>query len=67
MRVREERKLSHRRRTEEEATGGPGAGTDASRATDLRDEIDDLLGEIDGFLEENAEEFVKGYVQKGGE
>ncbi|NIA24623.1 MAG: ubiquitin-like protein Pup [Gammaproteobacteria bacterium] len=31
------------------------------------DEIDDLLGEIDEVLEENAEEFVKNYVQKGGE
>lgn len=30
-------------------------------------EIDDLLDEIDGVLEENAEEFVKGYVQKGGQ
>lgn len=28
---------------------------------------DDLLDEIDGVLEENAEEFVKSYVQKGGE
>lgn len=30
-------------------------------------EIDDLLDEIDDVLEENAEEFVKNYVQKGGE
>ena len=29
--------------------------------------IDDLLDEIDSVLEENAEEFVKNYVQKGGE
>jgi ubiquitin-like protein Pup len=29
--------------------------------------IDDLLDEIDDVLEENAEEFVRGYVQKGGE
>ncbi|AKK03137.1 ubiquitin-like protein Pup [Corynebacterium epidermidicanis] len=28
---------------------------------------DDLLDEIDGLLENNAEEFVKSYVQKGGE
>ena len=31
------------------------------------DEIDELLDEIDTVLEENAEEFVKNYVQKGGE
>lgn len=30
-------------------------------------QIDDLLDEIDSVLEENAEEFVKNYVQKGGE
>lgn len=30
-------------------------------------ELDELLDEIDGVLEENAEEFVKNYVQKGGE
>lgn len=30
-------------------------------------DVDDLLDEIDGVLEENAEEFVKNYVQKGGE
>ena len=29
--------------------------------------IDDLLDEIDSVLEENAEEFVKNYVQKGGQ
>ena len=29
--------------------------------------IDDLLDEIDSVLEENAEEFVRNYVQKGGE
>lgn len=28
---------------------------------------DDLLDEIDGLLETNAEEFVRSYVQKGGE
>lgn len=28
---------------------------------------DDLLAEIDGLLENNAEEFVRSYVQKGGE
>lgn len=31
------------------------------------DEVDDLLDEIDDVLEENAEEFVSQYVQKGGQ
>ena len=30
-------------------------------------EVDDLLDEIDEVLESNAEEFVRSYVQKGGE
>jgi ubiquitin-like protein Pup len=33
----------------------------------LKDELDKLLDAIDAVLETNAEEFVKGYVQKGGE
>jgi prokaryotic ubiquitin-like protein Pup len=33
----------------------------------LKADIDDLLDEIDEVLEDNAEEFVRSYVQKGGE
>jgi ubiquitin-like protein Pup len=33
----------------------------------LTDDVDDILDEIDTVLEANAEEFVRGYVQKGGE
>ena len=38
-----------------------------TRGDEVTDKIDDLLDEIDSVLEENAEEFVKNYVQKGGE
>ena len=31
------------------------------------DDLDDLLDEIDELLEENAEDFVRSYVQKGGQ
>jgi ubiquitin-like protein Pup len=34
---------------------------------DMRNEMDEILEEIDEVLEENAEEFVAGYVQKGGQ
>lgn len=30
-------------------------------------DVTDLLDEIDSVLEQNAEEFVKSFVQKGGE
>lgn len=33
----------------------------------LKAEIDQLLDEIDEVLEDNAEEFVRSYVQKGGQ
>jgi ubiquitin-like protein Pup len=33
----------------------------------LKAELDDLLDEIDEVLEDNAEEFVRSYVQKGGQ
>ena len=38
-----------------------------ARGQELKEDIDDLLDEIDSVLEENAEEFVRNYVQKGGE
>ena len=38
-----------------------------NRGEDVTEKIDDLLDEIDTVLEENAEEFVKNYVQKGGQ
>lgn len=37
------------------------------RVEQIGEDVDDLLDEIDAVLEENAEEFVRGYVQKGGE
>jgi ubiquitin-like protein Pup len=39
----------------------------AGSAEEVSERIDDLLDEIDTVLEENAEEFVKNYVQKGGQ
>jgi ubiquitin-like protein Pup len=33
----------------------------------LADDVDALLDDIDGVLEQNAEQFVRQYVQKGGQ
>ena len=33
----------------------------------LKAELDDLLDEIDEVLETNAEDFVRSFVQKGGQ
>jgi len=42
-------------------------GAVSERGEELKAEMDDLLDEIDEVLETNAEEFVKSYIQKGGQ
>jgi prokaryotic ubiquitin-like protein Pup len=39
----------------------------AERHKEMTEDVDSLLDEIDEVLEENSEEFVRQYVQKGGE
>ena len=50
----------------EEAEAG-GTQKLAKKGKELKEEMDALVDEIDEVLEENAEEFVKNYVQRGGE
>jgi len=47
--------------TVEESTANTEAGDK------IKAELDELLDEIDDVLETNAEEFVKSYIQKGGQ
>ncbi len=54
-------------RAKEPQASEDAATTKAEEADELTERIDDLLDEIDTVLEENAEEFVKNYVQKGGQ
>lgn len=39
----------------------------SERGQNIQEKIDDLLDEIDDVLENNAEEFVASYVQRGGQ
>ncbi len=39
----------------------------AERKESLDNDVDDILDEIDDVLESNAEDFVKSFIQKGGE
>ena len=39
----------------------------SKKGEELKEDMDSLMDEIDSVLEENAEEFVKNYVQRGGE
>ncbi len=50
---------------EDEGTGTEAAGQE--RREKLGEDVDAILDEIDDVLEENAEDFVRAYVQKGGQ
>jgi ubiquitin-like protein Pup len=55
-----------RKRSSDETSEDVEVEVDEATEADLG-AVDDLLDEIDSVLEENAEEFVKNYVQKGGQ
>lgn len=38
-----------------------------SSSSDIDADVDSILDEIDGVLEVNAEDFVRSFVQKGGQ
>jgi ubiquitin-like protein Pup len=53
--------------TETETEIAEPAPATSERGDKIKAELDDLLDEIDEVLEDNAEEFVRNYVQKGGQ
>lgn len=60
----QKRKPATTREADEEIVETPAASESGEK---LKADIDDLLDEIDEVLETNAEDFVRSYVQKGGE
>jgi ubiquitin-like protein Pup len=61
----QERKAARRQKPEEEeAAANPKV---AEKGKELKKGVEKVLDEIDSVLEQNAEEFVKSYVQRGGE
>jgi prokaryotic ubiquitin-like protein Pup len=60
----QKRKASTPVREEEVVEEAPATSEQGEK---IKAELDDLLDEIDDVLETNAEDFVKAYVQKGGE
>jgi prokaryotic ubiquitin-like protein Pup len=61
-----------KKKVERPKTDGDGDGASANpevskKGKKIKEDLDKLLDEIDDILEENAEEFVKSYVQRGGE
>jgi ubiquitin-like protein Pup len=61
---REQIKKTSTRETEDVVDDVP---TTSKKGEELKAELDDLLDEIDEVLEVNAEDFVRSYVQKGGQ
>jgi len=64
MAEREQKKKTTSDRVDEVVEDVPATSATGDK---LKAELDDLLDEIDEVLEDNAEEFVRNYVQKGGE
>ncbi|MBU6495803.1 MAG: ubiquitin-like protein Pup [Acidobacteria bacterium] len=64
-----EQERIQKQRTErtESSAATDDVAVDAQKGEQLKAELDDLLDEIDEVLEQNAEEFVRNYVQKGGQ
>ena len=60
-------KQAGRQESEVEETEAQATPDVQERHEKLTDDVDAILDEIDEVLEENAEEFVRSYVQKGGE
>ena len=64
MADREQIRRNAPRPQEETVEESPGSNEQGEA---LKAELDDLLDEIDEVLETNAEDFVKSYIQKGGQ
>jgi ubiquitin-like protein Pup len=65
MAEREQIKKTPQKKTDDAVVEEAPAGSEQGEK--IKAEIDDLLDEIDEVLESQAEDFVRSYVQKGGE
>ncbi|SEQ38686.1 ubiquitin-like protein Pup [Microlunatus flavus] len=64
-----ESEQTHRRtrRSDDEESVDEIPAADSAHKAELDSDVDSLLDEIDDVLEVNAEEFVRSFVQKGGQ
>ena len=64
-----ESEQTHRRtrRSDDQETVDELPAADSAHKAELDSDVDSLLDEIDDVLEVNAEEFVRSFVQKGGQ
>lgn len=64
--AQEHQKTSHGSSDEEQSDVAADPAVTERKAS-LDADVDDLLDEIDDVLETNAEDFVKSFIQKGGQ
>jgi len=64
--VAQKQKKGDKRKKESVKQDG-GQSKKGNKGKRIKEDVDKLLDKIDEVLEENAEEFVKNYVQKGGQ
>ncbi|HEY5202809.1 MAG TPA: ubiquitin-like protein Pup [Acidothermaceae bacterium] len=69
-----EKDTGGQQRSNRRSTEADEVDTEETASSDLKDrqeklneDVDSILDEIDEVLEENAEEFVRSYIQKGGQ
>lgn len=63
----QQQRRSTRREDEPELPGSEGPPPTQGQGQAQAQQVDDLLDEIDSVLESDAESFVQGFVQKGGQ
>lgn len=67
MATRMNQKKENKRHSEKPGTPVHPNTETLKKGKKIKEDIDKLVDDIDSVLEENAEEFVKNYVQKGGQ
>ncbi|WP_017935377.1 ubiquitin-like protein Pup [Nocardioides sp. Iso805N] len=63
----QEQKQPRKSEADEDVVDAAETSDVAERKEALDNDIDDILDEIDDVLETNAEDFVKSFIQKGGQ
>ena len=64
--AKQEKKQDKKKEVDRKEEPAPSANV-VEKGKKIKEDLDKLMDKIDEVLEENAEEFVKNYVQKGGE
>jgi prokaryotic ubiquitin-like protein Pup len=64
---KQDRKTDRKKDASHKEESGSASSKVVEQGKKIKEDLDKLMDEIDDVLEENAEEFVKNYVQKGGQ